>query len=98
MGKKKLVTIVTEAVLESKLVDDLGRFGAKGFTIMEARGSGTSGVRDADWDQNRNIKIEIICDEQIASLITEHCRKEYYSNYAMVIYLTKVEILRPGKF
>ncbi len=98
MNKVKLVTIITESVLESRLAEDLGRLGARGYTLIDARGSGSRGMRSADWDQNQNIQIEVICNENVASAILDHCQKEYYSNFAMVVYITDVKVLRPEKF
>ena len=37
----KRVTIIAEALLEARLLADLERLGAKGFTIVEARGRGS---------------------------------------------------------
>lgn len=98
MMKRKLVTITTESVLESMLVNDLERLGAGGYTLMEARGRGSSGTRNAEWDQSRNIHIEVICNESVAMAIVEHCQRQYYSDYAMVVYVTDIEVLRPEKF
>lgn len=98
MKKRKLVTIITESILESMLAKDLDRLGSTGYTIMQARGCGTRGTRSGDWDQSQNIQIEVICSEEVASAIIDHCQKQYYSNYAMVLYVSDVEVLRPEKF
>ena len=45
---RKLLTIVTEALLEAKLCDELIELGATGYTVVNARGSGNRGVRGAD--------------------------------------------------
>lgn len=96
--QKKLITIITESILESMLVKDLKSLGAKGYTIVEARGSGAHGTRSADWGQNQNIQIEVICGEETAKAILDHCQKNYYSNYAMVIFTTDINVLRSEKF
>ncbi len=96
--QKKLITIITESILESMLVKDLQSLGAKGYTIVEARGSGAHGTRSADWGQNQNIQIEVICGEETAKSILDHCQKNYYSNYAMVIFTTDINVLRSEKF
>lgn len=96
--QKKLVTIITESILEQMIVKDLKELGAKGYTIVEARGSGAHGTRSADWGQNQNIQIEIICNDLTAQLIIEHCQKNYYSNYAMVIFTSDIQVLRSDKF
>jgi len=95
---RKLVTIVTEAALERRLVDDLKRLGAHGYTISDARGEGSRGVRNAGWEASSNIRIEVICDETTAEAIASHLKAAYYANYAMILYLSDVGVLRPQKF
>ncbi|GIW52375.1 MAG: hypothetical protein KatS3mg081_1730 [Gemmatimonadales bacterium] len=41
----KLVTIITEAVIEKELVQELTGLGVSGYTITDARGKGHRGVR-----------------------------------------------------
>jgi hypothetical protein len=95
---RKLVTIVTEAALERRLVDDLKRLGAHGYTISDARGEGSRGVRNAGWEATGNIRLEVICDEATAERIAAHLKAVYYANYAMILYLSDVGVLRPQKF
>jgi nitrogen regulatory protein PII len=96
--KKKLVTIITESILETHLVKDIKALGAKGYTIVDSRGSGDHGLRNADWSQNQNIRIEIICNDTTAQLIIDHLQKIYYANYAMVVFTNDIKVLRPEKF
>lgn len=98
MEKRKKLTIITESIIESFVLADLERLGAKGFTVLETRGKGARGVRDADWDQSKNIQIDIVCDETVATAIVRHCTEKYYANYAMILYTSDVEVIRPGKF
>lgn len=95
---KKLVKIVTEAVLEHSLVEDIEHLGAHGYTITSARGKGSRGVRTADWDTSSNIALEVVCDESVAQAISSHLQQYYYDNYAMIIYWWDVSVLRPEKF
>lgn len=95
---RKLVTIITEAALEHTLAKDIERLGAHGYTVAEARGAGHRGVRDAGWESSANIRIEGICDERVAAAIAEHLRNTYYEHYAMVLFISDVEVLRPEKF
>lgn len=95
---RKLLTIVTEAALESVLVKEIERLGAHGYTITDARGKGSRGVRDAAWGENSNIRVEILCDAQTADTIATHLQTHYYDSYAMVLFVTDVAVLRPEKF
>ncbi len=95
---RKLLTIVTESALESELAQVIRKLGASGYTIVDARGRGSRGVRDAGWSSSSNIRVEVICDIETATRICEYLRDHYYRNYAMVIYLSDVTVLRPEKF
>lgn len=94
----KLLTIVTETMLESQLKRDLEQLGARGYTITNARGKGHRGARSAEWDVEGNIRIEVVCDEATARRIATHLQEHYYDNYAMILLLSDVEVLRPEKF
>ena len=95
---RSLLTVICEAALEKKLVADLEHLGAPGWTISDARGSGGRGVRSAGWDTEGNIRLEIICNEELAERIAGYFQQRYYANYAMVCYLSEVRVLRPEKF
>ena len=95
---RTLLTVVGESALEKKLVADLEALGAPGWTISDARGRGARGVRSAGWDTEGNIRLEIIGTEELAERIAEHLQQRYYANYAMVCYLSEVQVLRPEKF
>lgn len=95
---RKLLTITAEASLEALLANDIEHFGAHGYTIIDARGKGAHGMRSARWEADRNIHIEIICDQQTADGILNHLQERYFKHYAVVAYMTDVQVLRPEKF
>lgn len=95
---RSLITIVTEAALERRITDDIRRLGAHGYTVSDARGEGSRGVRSAGWEASSNIRIEVICDNRTADAITAHLRAHYYDHYAMILFMSEVGVLRPEKF
>lgn len=95
---RKLLTVVCEASLESRVIADLERLGARGYTITDARGKGSRGVRDAGWDRSANLRIEVVCDTATASAIATNLRDHYYDCFAMILFVSDVEVLRAGKF
>ena len=95
---RTLLTVICEAALEKKLLADLETLGAPGWTLSDARGRGSRGVRSAGWDTEGNIRLEVICARDLAERIAHHLLEHYYANYAMVCYLAEVEVLRPEKF
>lgn len=71
----KRVTIIAEALLENRLIHDIKQAGARGYTITEARGEGTRGVRASEWE-GQNIRLEALVSEAVAdrilALLAEH--------------------------
>lgn len=96
--KRTLLTIVTEAIVEQTLLRELDRLGVRGYTVSDARGRGSRGVRDAAWEEAANIRIEIICARALAEDVLRHLQLRYYADYAMVTFLADIEVLRPDKF
>jgi len=94
----QLITIYTESILESSLIEDIQEHGAMGYTISNAKGKGSSGSRAGSWEANSNIRIEIICDADFAQHFTRHLQKTYYENYGMVAFISDIQVLRPQKF
>jgi hypothetical protein len=97
-NRRTLLTIITETALEPALTRDLEKLGAHGYTIVNARGKGRRGVRDAGWEASGNIRVDVVCGEDIARKIAAHVQQRYYDDYAMIVWLGEVEVLRPEKF
>ena len=95
---RKLVTIVTEALVEDRLTKELEKLGVHGFTITDARGKGERGVRDAHHDFAANIRIEVICSAEVAEAVVKHLVDRYFENYAVIWFMSDVLVSRPGKF
>ena len=95
---RKLLTVICEAGLESRLAEDVMRLGAHGYTVTDARGRGARGVRNAAWDSAANIRLEVVCEERIAQQIAGYLQQHYYDNFAMILFSVDVEVLRPEKF
>jgi hypothetical protein len=95
---RKLVVIITEGALEKALARDVIALGAHGYTISDVRGRGSRGTREAAWEADRNIRVEVICDEHVAEKIALAMREKYYDNFAMSLYVADIGVLRPEKF
>jgi hypothetical protein len=95
---RRLLTIVTEAVLERELLAEFESLGVRGYTITDARGKGSRGRRQSDWSQEGNIRIEMVCEPALAERVAQHLRDRYYDHYAMILFLQDVSVLRSEKF
>ncbi len=97
-AKRRLVTIITEALIESDLIHELQNLGVLGYTITDARGGGHRGIRDAGWEMGASIRVEVVCDAPMAAKISDRMQERFYRDYAMVLFMSDVEVLRPEKF
>jgi len=95
---RKLLTVITEAALEGTLVRDLDRLNAHGYTITDARGKGSRGVRDAGWEASGNIRIEVVCEAETADAIAAYLQAHYHDDYAMILFMSDITVLRREKF
>lgn len=83
----QLVTIVCEAILEPYLERELPELGADGYTIIDARGMGKQmGKRNGGWRKESNIRVEILCTEEVAERLISHVLSKYSENYALVVF------------
>jgi len=92
-----LLTIIAEDELESRIIGDLKKLGVRGYTICPVRGEGHHGLRASQWE-GENIKIEVIVDSALADSISEHISSAYFPNFATILYLLPVQVLRGEKF
>jgi len=87
-----LLTILSEAVLEDILIEEIMALGAKGYTISEARGRGTHGVRTGKWTAGGNIRIEVIGDTELCSNIVQRLQAKYERDYGLLMFTCPVEL------
>ena len=95
---RKLLVIIAEAVIERQLAADAMELGAHGYTVVDVRGAGTRGERSGEWEAERNIQMEIVCDDSVALAIAEHVRRNYFEHYAVSLFVSDVQVLRPEKY
>ena len=59
---------------------------------MESYGEGAKGVRTGDWDQNRNVTIQVICSEELGEYLLNLVHTTYCEDYALIAYLSDIEV------
>ena len=92
-----LVTVVAEAILEHRLVRDLREVGAHGWTITDARGRGSRGVR-ADEFEGDNVRLETLVTQEMADRFLAVLARDYFPLYAVVAWTTPAAVVRPDKY
>ena len=91
-----LVTVVAEAVLEVQLTALVKDEGATGFTLTQAMGEGSRGLRSGM--EGGNIRLEAVVSQAAAEAIIDRLSERYFANYAVIAWLTEVQVLRGEKY
>lgn len=92
-----LVTIVAESVLEARLLELLGASGARGWTVSEARGRGSRGVRASEWE-GRNVRIETLVTPAVSERVVAALARDYFPHYAVIAFVDEVRVVRGEKY
>jgi len=95
---KTLLVIIGESALEKFLVRDIKDLGAHGYTIVDVRGGGEHGTRDAEWEGSRSIRMEVVCEDTVAENIVEHVIANYAKNFSLSLYVSEVGVIRKEKY
>ncbi|HBQ99543.1 MULTISPECIES: P-II family nitrogen regulator [unclassified Roseofilum] len=99
----KLV-IVTEKLLLKKIAKIIDEAGATGYTVVEAGGKGSRGVRSPGkpsvGDDFTNIKFEVLTpNRDMAVKISDEVAARFFDDYSGIAYLCDVmEVLHAHKF
>lgn len=92
-----IITIIAEPVLEDRLVHDLRRLGASGYTISDTRGEGSRGVRASD-PPGVSIRIEVVASPEVTDRILDRLAAEYFPHYAVIAWLSEARVVRGEKY
>lgn len=93
----KLVTIVTERILEDRLLRALDDLGATGYTLTQATGRGSRGVRASEWE-GPDTRIETLVSPAVADAIVAHVAEKFFEHYAVIVYVQDAEVVRGEKY
>lgn len=93
----KLVTIVAERILEDRLTRTLDELGAKGYTLTQATGRGSRGVRASEWE-GPDTRIETLVSPTVAEALVDHIAARYFEHYAVIVYVQDADVVRGDKY
>jgi len=94
---RQLITIVAESVVEQKLIDDIKKCGAKGYSVSHVRGEGVTGKNMLDLN-GPSIRLESVVTDKVAESILEMLAEKYFDKYAVIAWITAAHVARPDRF
>jgi hypothetical protein len=92
----KLVTIVAEAALRQRLGETVMAAGGTGYTITDASGEGSRGMRSSE-QAGRNVRVEAVLDTDSASRLVARLAETYFPHYAIVAWMSPVDVVRAAR-
>lgn len=97
LKQRKLLTVVAEAAIEHRLIKDIERLGAKGFTVSPAHGKGPRNQRTGDLEGG-NIRLETVVSNDVLEGILEVLETNYFPHYACSAWVSQVEVVRDERY
>lgn len=94
----KLLTIVCEIMAQGLVKDILKKHKITGYTSFEVGGMGDKGLRGQGLPEEKNVKIEIVLTEESAQTIVEEIARTMFSDYAVILYVSDIQVARMEKF
>ncbi|MBT5200440.1 MAG: hypothetical protein HOK63_04530 [Thaumarchaeota archaeon] len=94
----KLLTITCEILTQKNIIEILKKHDITGYTTYEVEGNGARGLRGQGLQTEKNVKVEVILREEKLTEIIEEVSRTLFANFAIVLYVSDVGVLRTEKF
>jgi len=95
---EKLLSIITISSMEERLVSMFKKYGVSGFTILRARGEGSSGYEADISGFDSNILVKVIVSKERMEPILESIERKLKKGYHLTVYISDVQVIAPDKF
>ncbi len=94
----KLLTVTCEILAQKNIIEILKKHDITGYTTYEVEGNGARGLRGQGLKNEKNVKVEVIMREDKLSDIVEEISRTMFANFAIVLYVSDVGVVRTEKF
>lgn len=94
----KLLTVTCEILAQRNVLQILKRHDITGYTTYEVDGNGARGLRGQGFKNEKNVKVEVVLREDKLSDVVEEISRTLFADYAIILYVSDVGIVRPEKF
>ncbi|MFB5598398.1 MAG: P-II family nitrogen regulator [Nitrosopumilus sp.] len=94
----KLLTITCEILAQKNIIEILNKHEITGYTTYEVEGNGARGIRGQGFKNEKNVKVEVIMHEEKLQDVVEEISRTLFANFAIVLYVSDIGVLRSEKF
>ena len=83
---------------KENVIDILRKHEITGYTTYEVDGNGARGIRGQGLKTDKNVKVEVIMREQKLDGVVEEISRTLFANFALVLYVSDIGVVRMEKF
>ena len=94
----KLLTVTCEILAQKNIIEILKKHEITGYTTYEVDGNGARGLRGQGFKNEKNVKVEVIMREEKLQNVVEEISRTLFANFAIVLYVGDVGVIRTEKF
>lgn len=94
----KLLTVTCEILAQKNIIEILNKHEITGYTTYEVDGNGARGIRGQGFKNEKNVKVEVIMREEKLQDVVEEISRTMFANFAIVLYVSDVSVVRTEKF
>ncbi|WP_321275811.1 P-II family nitrogen regulator [Thiomicrorhabdus indica] len=98
MQQGKAVHIIVNSTFERELIKVLKEAGATGYTQLDARGFGYSGVQDGHSEGESNVLFIVLVTDEKAQVIEKKLVSYINRGYPIVSYITDANVLTNNRY
>ncbi len=95
-ARRRLVTVIAEAVLEDRILHDLRSWGVEGLTLVRAEGD-PFGSRVGDVEGGF-LRVECVVGDEVAGRVLAGLSERYFGRFKVVAYDHDVRVVRGAKY
>lgn len=95
---EKLLNIITIDSMEESLLCSFRTYGVSGYTILRARGAGSSGVQADISGFDSNIFVKVVVPEDRLEALLESLDRKLKKGYHLTVFVSDIKVMRPDKF
>ncbi len=93
----KLITIIAEKFLKDQMIQKVLELGATGCSYHPTEGKGLREARHDDMF-SENFQMKVVCPAEVATAIMTYVAENYFEHYAIVAWVTNVDVMRGKHF
>lgn len=94
----KLINIVANAALEERLTELVERNALSGYTVLEARGAGSSGLQTGVLEGESNILFMVAVPDAKLEAVLAGIEKLIKRGHHLAVFVSDAQVLRKEKF